>query len=213
MYCENCGAEISDKAKFCKECGVNLSNGHNNVNNEENSSFGENKFCFECGADVSEDIKFCSSCGASLTGIGDVESKKELISKPVSLDNTKNDNTTKNKDNKKFKINNKYLAIGGLILLILILGSFLIMELSKPPEVTYENYPDIPKKVIDRFNELDLNNDTFIIPGEYGGKGYPSVWYALEGEGYANHTVKYDDSDVPAMDVNDYNRAYNVEQK
>ena len=49
--CSACGASVSNKAKFCPECGQKL-----NVKS----------FCTECGEEVSSDAKFCPSCGTKL---------------------------------------------------------------------------------------------------------------------------------------------------
>lgn len=47
--CPSCGAENSDKNKFCSECGTML-----------------DKICPTCGNKVGADDKFCPNCGAKL---------------------------------------------------------------------------------------------------------------------------------------------------
>lgn len=49
--CPSCKAEISDKAKFCPECGQKLNS---------------KKFCAECGAEISATAKFCPECGKKI---------------------------------------------------------------------------------------------------------------------------------------------------
>ncbi len=49
--CPSCKAEVSNKAKFCPECGEKL-----NVK----------KFCDECGAEISATAKFCPECGKKI---------------------------------------------------------------------------------------------------------------------------------------------------
>ena len=51
LKCENCGAKISAKSKFCPECGSKL-----NVKS----------FCPECGAEINGSAKFCPECGNKL---------------------------------------------------------------------------------------------------------------------------------------------------
>ena len=48
VKCQNCGAMVSSKSKFCSECGEKMP---------------INKFCSECGAKVSANAKFCPECG------------------------------------------------------------------------------------------------------------------------------------------------------
>lgn len=49
--CAACGAEVSNKSKFCPECGEKLNT---------------KSFCPECGEEVSAGAKFCPSCGNKL---------------------------------------------------------------------------------------------------------------------------------------------------
>jgi membrane protease subunit (stomatin/prohibitin family) len=49
--CPSCNAQVSQKAKFCSECGAKLD---------------VKKFCTNCGEEVSEGAKFCPSCGQKL---------------------------------------------------------------------------------------------------------------------------------------------------
>ena len=48
MKCENCGAEITDKMKFCSECGTRVP---------------KDKECPECNTRCALAAKFCSECG------------------------------------------------------------------------------------------------------------------------------------------------------
>ena len=53
--CKNCGCELPEGAKFCRECG-------SEVIAEE--YVGETKFCSNCGSEIPKNIKFCPECGA-----------------------------------------------------------------------------------------------------------------------------------------------------
>jgi TM2 domain-containing membrane protein YozV len=49
MYCNNCGVEVTNDAKFCGSCGKPVSQG---------------RFCSKCGAPNKPSAKFCDRCGA-----------------------------------------------------------------------------------------------------------------------------------------------------
>lgn len=55
--CPNCNTEISDKERFCHNCGydINKKTVDKTVNNEVK--------CSSCGTKLSENTKFCSECG------------------------------------------------------------------------------------------------------------------------------------------------------
>ena len=171
MYCENCGAELSDEALFCGECG------HKVREKLDNNSQVEKKLISNASSEIKKS-----------NGTGDIKGN--------------------------FKgINKKYLIFGLAVVIIILLASILFSVMTAVPEVTYENYPDISKEVIDSFNKWDKNNDSFIGANEYNAYGYSAVWSAMDDKGYVNHTVRYKGNDIPAMDITDYNRAYDFEQK
>lgn len=53
MFCENCGAPLSDIARFCAKCGVKVTNASKSL-------------CLECGAEYAEDQTYCEQCGSKL---------------------------------------------------------------------------------------------------------------------------------------------------
>lgn len=55
VACKNCGRELPDNAKFCKECGAE-------VVVEELG--GESQFCSSCGFKMPMNLKFCPQCGS-----------------------------------------------------------------------------------------------------------------------------------------------------
>ena len=55
VSCKNCGCELPEGAKFCRECG-------SEVIVEE--YMGETMFCPNCGSKIPKSIKFCPECGS-----------------------------------------------------------------------------------------------------------------------------------------------------
>ena len=53
MKCTNCGASLSDSAKFCPECGTKVV---------------RELFCAECGTKLAAGTKFCPECGTKVGG-------------------------------------------------------------------------------------------------------------------------------------------------
>lgn len=56
VACKNCGCELQEGAKFCKECGAEV------IVEEEFS--GEPQFCSNCGYKMPKGLKFCPECGS-----------------------------------------------------------------------------------------------------------------------------------------------------
>ena len=53
VKCPNCGANVKQDAKFCPECGQNMSP--------------QTEKCIKCGAAIKKGAKFCPECGAAQT--------------------------------------------------------------------------------------------------------------------------------------------------
>lgn len=65
MYCQKCGSELPENAKFCNKCGQALNQPEppkNNVNNKKLIT------CKSCGALVAKTAKACPNCGAKTPG-------------------------------------------------------------------------------------------------------------------------------------------------
>lgn len=58
VMCKNCGCELPEGAKFCKECG-------SEIIEEELVPVNENTFCSNCGCELPEGAKFCKECGTA----------------------------------------------------------------------------------------------------------------------------------------------------
>ena len=52
FFCENCGEEVAQNARFCKKCG----------------RFFSAVRCPSCGKVVAEDTAFCTKCGYNFSG-------------------------------------------------------------------------------------------------------------------------------------------------
>ncbi len=55
MFCESCGKELNDEAKFCKFCGTSV-------------VIATSLSCSNCGHKLGVDDKFCESCGSKVDG-------------------------------------------------------------------------------------------------------------------------------------------------
>lgn len=51
MFCNNCGNELPENAKFCNKCGTAV-------------KIAENKTCLNCGNELPKGAAFCNICGA-----------------------------------------------------------------------------------------------------------------------------------------------------
>lgn len=56
MFCQNCGTQLKDNAKFCPECGAKVE--------------ALPKTCSKCGAELEEGAKFCAECGEPVPQAG-----------------------------------------------------------------------------------------------------------------------------------------------
>ncbi len=55
VACKNCGCELQEGAKFCKECGAEVT---------VEKFDGESQFCSSCGFKMPTGLKFCPQCGS-----------------------------------------------------------------------------------------------------------------------------------------------------
>ena len=77
MKCEKCGANNSDKNRFCRDCGKPLK-----------------LICSQCGKKIEPGIQFCGSCGKKTNGL--FKNKKNKINqKEYSRKYNKSNNNTK----------------------------------------------------------------------------------------------------------------------
>jgi|GEM_PF-912316 len=61
--CGGCGAEVSEKAKFCSSCGLAVSTVVSADVATENKIQNNDKFCQTCGEKAEFDAAFCGKCG------------------------------------------------------------------------------------------------------------------------------------------------------
>ena len=77
LTCPGCAAEVTAEAKFCPECGTDISGPPDDETGDEQP------VCYDCGAEVAEDDSFCASCGADLT---DAEPDLDLLTECPACD-------------------------------------------------------------------------------------------------------------------------------
>lgn len=58
-YCQNCGSELPEDERFCRECGAS-------TRPQEAMTV---KYCIECGRPVRQGARFCAGCGAPVMSI------------------------------------------------------------------------------------------------------------------------------------------------
>lgn len=76
-FCQNCGNQLADDAKFCSNCGTPAgSTGTENVRKQE--YVGSVKKCPNCGAILSSDDIKCPQCGVELRDVKVVDSIQEF---------------------------------------------------------------------------------------------------------------------------------------
>ncbi|WP_458405433.1 zinc-ribbon domain-containing protein [Methanobrevibacter sp.] len=60
VTCKDCGCEMEDGAKFCKNCGSEI------IPEVEESEDNTAKVCPNCGSEVNDGVKFCPDCGSEI---------------------------------------------------------------------------------------------------------------------------------------------------
>ena len=79
-FCQNCGNQLADDAKFCSNCGTSAgSTGTENVRKQE--YVGSVKKCPNCGAVVTSFTAICTSCGHEFVNTKVDKSVKEFFDK------------------------------------------------------------------------------------------------------------------------------------
>lgn len=79
-FCQNCGSELSDGAKFCANCGtpVGVIPPTGNENRRKQEFVGAIKKCPSCGAEIPSFSAICPSCGHEIAGIKESEALKKF---------------------------------------------------------------------------------------------------------------------------------------
>jgi RNA polymerase subunit RPABC4/transcription elongation factor Spt4 len=83
MYCENCGKEISDDAKFCDHCGGSVSAPGQSApvvipaSTPAGQTVSAGPVCPNCGKEVSRQARACPGCGQPI--LGDSSPKSQTV--------------------------------------------------------------------------------------------------------------------------------------
>lgn len=97
-FCQNCGNQLADDAKFCSNCGTPAgSTGTENVRKQE--YVGSVKKCPNCGAVVASLTAVCKSCGHEFVNTKVDKSVKEFFDK---ISDFSDGYETKQDEDKKF---------------------------------------------------------------------------------------------------------------
>ena len=60
MFCQDCGAQLNDNAKFCSGCGTPQSAAPAPAQTQQPAA---HAVCHNCGAQLAANAKFCDACG------------------------------------------------------------------------------------------------------------------------------------------------------
>lgn len=84
-------------------------------------------YCGNCGAELSDDAEFCSQCGHEIHKTSDNKPKTEKQSNIDKSEGNKKDSNNTNKSNTK-----KYLIIGIIAVVLVVLSGFIIVTITSP---------------------------------------------------------------------------------
>lgn len=73
MQCPKCKQEVSDNSKFCSNCGTNIKEYLEKLENEKYIK------CPNCSKNIEKDAKFCKYCGEKILNMGDNNFNDESI--------------------------------------------------------------------------------------------------------------------------------------
>lgn len=68
MYCQKCGLELPENAKFCNKCGQARNQSEQPSPKTQNLKYKNLIMCKSCGALVAKTAKACPKCGAKTPG-------------------------------------------------------------------------------------------------------------------------------------------------
>lgn len=82
MFCQNCGNQLGDGAKFCSNCGAATGSVSGNSPSQRKEEYvGVVKKCPSCGSPMQSMDAVCTSCGHSFTKENTFDSIKEFASR------------------------------------------------------------------------------------------------------------------------------------
>lgn len=167
MICKNCNSQVSERFKFCPECGEEL------TASGEGNSYSQNVeviICENCGDENSAGNKFCQGCGSLLNGkTKRVNVQREALPKKSFQ---KTHGRKGHKTDKHSQVNNEtkvalsvsqiYLVVGGILLIGFMLLYFSgVFESPKTDKTSYEqnnqNGPDLTS--LAKINDLQSRSD------------------------------------------------------
>lgn len=123
--CPECDHINLNNAKYCSECGYDLTSG--------SKSF-KSKHCKECGEENNKDAQFCGNCGTAFNRQKQNLQDKRRVKKPLS----NKQNRQKEPSKSSFSKYSLFLVIGGLILV------FIIIDNNEKEIPERENFPVQP---------------------------------------------------------------------
>lgn len=127
MFCQNCGNQLGDGAKFCSNCGTATGSVSGNSPSQRKEEYvGVVKKCPSCGSPMQSMDAVCTSCGHSFTKENTFDSIKEFSSRLQEI--SAGTLTEDDKDRGE--------RSGSLILGLWILIGFLVMSTASVTSIT-----------------------------------------------------------------------------
>lgn len=80
-FCDNCGKELIEGAKFCFECGTKVNNRSENSGQRKVTYSGELHKCPQCGEVLQSFVSLCPVCGYELRGSKATDSVREFAAR------------------------------------------------------------------------------------------------------------------------------------
>lgn len=121
MFCQNCGNQLGDGAKFCSNCGAATGSVSGNSPSQRKEEYvGVVKKCPSCGSPMQSMDAVCTSCGHSFTKGNTCDSVKEFASR---LQEISAGPLTEN-DDERGKLTLSLTMILWMILVLLVIPAF-----------------------------------------------------------------------------------------
>lgn len=117
MYCDNCGCELSDTAKFCPNCGKSVDR---KINDSDHIEYYKKMKCPSCGASLEfkesssgiGGFMYCPYCGEKIAADDD-----NLLKAQTHVQDLRHTERMEDKKNASHKSDSKYVVLLAVVIL------------------------------------------------------------------------------------------------